>query len=149
MEESHIMNKQQYRDIAACFQSASSGKSLIAAAITGKGVSTEANASFQTMAENINAIKIKTNLITSTTTAIFKMGAGGGRQYQEKTISLPSNYDPASSYILIAKVYAMERCAQIEVNMVRYSGTSAIVGCTCSNEGNTVEVTIRFVGLAK
>ena len=38
--------------------SVSNGKSLIASAITGKGVSTDAGASFQTMANNIGAIPV-------------------------------------------------------------------------------------------
>ncbi len=37
--------------------SVSSGKSLVASAVTGKGVSTAADASFQTIADNINAIQ--------------------------------------------------------------------------------------------
>ena len=43
-------------DFDQCFQSVSNGKSLIASAITGKGVSTAADATFQTMANNINSI---------------------------------------------------------------------------------------------
>lgn len=39
-----------------CFQSASNGKSKIAAAITGKGINTAANASWDTMANNINSL---------------------------------------------------------------------------------------------
>ena len=41
--------------------SVSSGKSLIASAVTGKGVSTAADASFQTIANNINAIQSPPN----------------------------------------------------------------------------------------
>lgn len=40
-----------------CFQSVSNGKSLLASAITGKGVTTDASASFATMANNIKKIK--------------------------------------------------------------------------------------------
>ena len=40
-----------------CFQSASDGKSLIASAITGKGIETDATATFETMANNIINIK--------------------------------------------------------------------------------------------
>lgn len=40
-----------------CFQSASEGKSLVANAITGKGVTTSADATFATMADNIAAIQ--------------------------------------------------------------------------------------------
>ena len=43
-------------DINPLKTSVSEGKALIAAAVTGKGVSTAANASFQTMANNINSI---------------------------------------------------------------------------------------------
>ena len=43
-------------DLDQCFQSVSSGKSQIASAITGKGVSTSPNASFSTMASNIRSI---------------------------------------------------------------------------------------------
>ena len=41
--------------------SVSSGKSLVASAVTGKGVSTAADASFQTIANNINAIQSPPN----------------------------------------------------------------------------------------
>ena len=43
-------------DIDSCFQSVSDGKTLIANAITGKGVTTSSSASFATMADNINNI---------------------------------------------------------------------------------------------
>ena len=43
--------------ISELFQSASNGKQLIATAITGKGVETSANDSFQTMANNIGSIQ--------------------------------------------------------------------------------------------
>ena len=41
--------------------SVSNGKSLIASAITGKGVSTASDATFQTMANNISSIVVKTS----------------------------------------------------------------------------------------
>ena len=49
-----------------CFQSVSEGKSLIASAITDKGVSTSSTATFQTMANNISSIS---QLDTSDATA--------------------------------------------------------------------------------
>ena len=52
-------------DVQECFQSVSEGKSAIASAITGKGVSTAADATFQTMANNINSIETKTTLENS------------------------------------------------------------------------------------
>ena len=45
------------------FQSASNGKTLIANAVTGKGVATNASDSFQTMATNINNIVTTTNIV--------------------------------------------------------------------------------------
>lgn len=54
--------------IQSCFQSVSDGKALIADAITGKGVTTSANDTFEVMANNISAIQsgdstIKYNLL--------------------------------------------------------------------------------------
>ena len=43
-------------DFDVCFQSVSEGKSLIADAVTGKGVTTASDATFQTIADNIEAI---------------------------------------------------------------------------------------------
>ena len=48
--------------------SVSNGKSLIASAITGKGVSTDAGASFQTMANNIGAIPVGFSSVISSST---------------------------------------------------------------------------------
>lgn len=42
--------------VGLCFQSVSNGKSLVASAITGKGVTTDSDATFETMASNISAI---------------------------------------------------------------------------------------------
>ena len=50
------------KQIDDCFQSASDGKSAIASAITGKGVSTNADATFAQMAANIGSIKTNPRL---------------------------------------------------------------------------------------
>ena len=50
------------KQIDDCFQSASDGKSAIASAITGKGVSTNADATFAQMAANIGSIKTNPKL---------------------------------------------------------------------------------------
>ena len=55
-------NDVYYNDLEDCFQSASNGKSTIAAAITGKGISTSSNATYATMAANINKISSASNL---------------------------------------------------------------------------------------
>lgn len=44
-------------DVEECFQSVSNGKSLVASAITDKGVETAADATFETMANNIALIE--------------------------------------------------------------------------------------------
>ena len=54
--------------LSELFQSASNGKKLIATAITGKGVETSNTDSFQTMATNINNIKVGGGGITPTGT---------------------------------------------------------------------------------
>lgn len=50
------------KQIDDCFQSASNGKKAIASAITGKGISTAADATFEAMAANIGNIKTSPNL---------------------------------------------------------------------------------------
>lgn len=47
---------EQNKNIADCFQSVSNGKALVASAITGKGVTTASDATFETMANNITSI---------------------------------------------------------------------------------------------
>ena len=69
-------NKTIIGAINEVFQNASNGKTLIAQAITGKGILTNANDSFQTMATNISNIKSEetiecTGLILSKTTLTF------------------------------------------------------------------------------
>ena len=55
--ENPVQNKVITSKLNEVFQSVSDGKSLIASAITDKGVSTDAAATFDTMAGNIMAIK--------------------------------------------------------------------------------------------
>lgn len=52
--------------IESCFQSVSEGKSLVASAITDKGVETAEDATFETMAENITSIFSSLLLVNST-----------------------------------------------------------------------------------
>ena len=73
------------KDLDDLFQSVSNGKTLVANAITGKGVSTATNATFATMATNISKIsggykeETKSLIVTSNTTGIevlpFKFSA--------------------------------------------------------------------------
>lgn len=74
--------------------SVSNGKSLIASAITGKGVSTSSTATFQTMANNINRIVQTTGL---------PITAGSLNYHLEKRVSTNDTFD-LSSYNTIAFV---------------------------------------------
>ena len=53
---SSVIELAKQSDVDDCFRSVSEGKSLIASAITGKGISTSATATFQTMARNIQRL---------------------------------------------------------------------------------------------
>ena len=54
--------------LESCFQSVSNGKALVASAITGKGVTTDSDAAFSTMANNIINIKDVANNTPGTAT---------------------------------------------------------------------------------
>lgn len=62
-EASYFGTATQYTELSSkydqLFQSVSNGKSLIASAITGKGVSTASDATFQQMATNIGSIQVE------------------------------------------------------------------------------------------
>lgn len=77
-----------------CFQSASDGKALIASAITGKGIDTDSDATFQTMATNISAIQ--TNPTLQSKTATLSTSA--------QTIKADSGYDALSQVTVPAVV---------------------------------------------
>lgn len=61
--------------IESCFQSVSDGKSKIASAITGKGVTTASDATFETMAENVK--KISTEGIGKSQSMQYGIGGYG------------------------------------------------------------------------
>nr|DAO30549.1 MAG TPA: hypothetical protein [Caudoviricetes sp.] len=76
-------------DLESLKTSVSSGKSIVATAVTGKGVSTAANASFQTIASNIRnipgmktnaSVEVKTNkgLLANTSAMVYKIKSFDG-----------------------------------------------------------------------
>lgn len=67
--QTKLQFEEQNKNIDSCFQSVSSGKALVASAITGKGVKTASDAAFATMANNINNIKDVANNTPGTATA--------------------------------------------------------------------------------
>lgn len=63
--EMDVKLKAVNEQVESCFQSVSDGKALVASAITDKGVSTDATATFATMAENIANLSSDLATITS------------------------------------------------------------------------------------
>lgn len=80
------------KQIDDCFQSVSDGKALVASAITDKGVSTEQDAAFATMAENI--AQIKTQGTMQAKTASLSTSA--------QTIKPDTGYDGLSQVVVPA-----------------------------------------------
>jgi hypothetical protein len=78
-----------------CFQSVSNGKALVASAITGKGVTTASDATFETMADNIGNI----------------IGARQG----EPNIQAPETTSPSFTAV-INKLYVVTLAVQGVVN---------------------------------
>lgn len=76
-----LSSKANTSDLNSLKTSVSNGKSAIASAITDKGVSTSASASFNTMANNIRNIKV------TTTTTIAPTSLSANTQYNTEGFS--------------------------------------------------------------
>ena len=99
------------------FQSASNGKTLIAKAITGKGIATSNTDTFQTMATNINNIKV---------------GGGGITPTGTKEITQNGTYD-------------VTNFASVLVNVVSQGGSSSgnsVESGTITPEEKSTDITI-------
>lgn len=81
--------KELSAEVENCFQSVSDGKALVASAITDKGVSTDATATFEQMATNISSIKTTPTAGNTNT----KIGYHSGYSSSSATpsITLPAN----------------------------------------------------------
>ena len=77
-------------DLNSLKTSVSSGKSLVASAVTGKGVSTAADASFQIIANNINAIPsaLSTSLTITKRNGSLNVGDNDMTQHERYAISM-------------------------------------------------------------
>lgn len=91
-----------------CFQSASNGKAAIASAITGKGITTASNATYETMASNI------TNGLMKIPTASKNITANGSNidvlNYSKVTVSVGSSYKEGSFSITGSATSASVNC---------------------------------------
>lgn len=76
-------------NLVNCFQSVSNGKSLVASAITDKGVTTSSDATFETMANNIEAIPVGKCIYLGTGTRfdVRAVCANNGLDYTKLTTS--------------------------------------------------------------
>ena len=106
----HTMNQITNLDdeINSLKSSVSNGKSLIASAITDKGVSTASNATFQTMADNIGKIEIGHKYITGTVIPEFTYldSQGSARRYYGTKILISTQLQRINYYMLISRGYA-------------------------------------------
>lgn len=91
-----VQNKVVTAKLNEVFQSVSSGKSLIASAITDKGITTAADATFQTMATNIGKISVSSGEVSGNN---FRTGISMNviLNFQEVTWNVTTDYNPSVS----------------------------------------------------
>ena len=93
-------------DLNSLKTSVSNGKSLIASAITGKGVSTDAGANFQTMANNISAIPVGFSSVisssTGTTTTMHYKGDNDMTSYSKYVAAYMSEGSNSGSFCIVS-----------------------------------------------
>lgn len=132
LENTNFSAKNLHDGMTELFISVSSGKATVAAAITGKGIETAADASFKTMADNINAI-LTFNEGTASGTATPADILSGKTAYARGqliigSLNLNGLYDTSDS---TATPY------DIAIGKVAYGNNGRIVGAlNISDEGN-------------
>lgn len=99
------------------FQSASNGKQLIATAITGKGVNTLATDTFQTMATNINNIKVGGGGITPTgTKEITQNGTYDVTNFASVLVNVASQGGSSGNSVESGTITPEEKSTDITIN---------------------------------
>lgn len=132
LENSNFSATNLHDGMTELFISVSSGKATVAAAITGKGIETAADASFKTMADNINAI-LTFNEGTASGTATPADILSGKTAYARGqliigSLNLNGLYDTSDS---TATPY------DIAIGKVAYGNNGRIVGAlNISDDGN-------------
>lgn len=110
-------------DLNDCFQSVSDGKTLVASAITGKGVATGATATFSQMATNISSIKT-----TVTPTAGNKNTKTAKLSTYGSTSATPSITLPANGTYIVTFVSCQGSKEGYEVNSSFAVGSFSVSG---------------------
>lgn len=121
-----------------CFQSVSSGKKLVASAITDKGVTTASDADFMTMANNIRSIE------TSSTSMIGSMeqvhAAKGSNQ------SWTSTYTATKSGIYLAICFSAGNTSSNTTSITTTGGVIFTTSVRPEDSGQT-HITVMYVEL--
>ncbi len=100
VNEVREQNNNLAEDVNELFQSVSNGKAIVAGAITDKGVSTSPTATFETMADNIDAIETDPSIgTTDATVADILDGKKAVSQGELRTGTMP-NRGPTSENIV-------------------------------------------------
>ena len=122
-------------DIEECFQSVSDGKSLVAAAITDKGVTTAADASFSVMADNINNISSSFTIKTA-------MLATKSRNLHWNT---PDPTWDVTSYVAKGAVFYVTN-PQVKLDSGGAAATTDPIGLALTRSGNTLKTYLYRTG---
>lgn len=118
-------------DVEECFQSVSNGKALVASAITDKGVTTAADATFQQMATNIGQIETATSIDLAVRNAATLTFSSFTSNPSMTRVSGPTTmYYTASMGFPPGKAMALELVPSTSYCTVQYRNYSyATVGC--------------------
>lgn len=122
-----------------CFQSVSNGKNLIASAITDKKVPTDADATFETMANNINAIKLGSG------TAIPSDVKAGKTFTNSDGVEYTGTYDFVSETSASATAAELTKGYTAWVNGTKLTGTLVATSIT-KNESKSSSYSIGGYG---
>ena len=118
-------------------ESVSNGKTLVANAITSKGVSTSTSASFETMANNIN------NIATATCRYLITYGRGNNIA---DSVSSSSNYNEYLQITSASKITVLKDCTLVIASMgdweysIQLTSNGSTKNILCCEYGATNEV---------
>lgn len=123
-------------DIETCFQSVSNGKTLLASAITDKGVTTAQDATFETMATNISNISGINNI--SLTEVHAKKGLN---------TAFTSTYTASASGTYMAVCFSAGNTSSNTTSVTTSGGSVIFQIATKAEDSGQTHITIMFVKL--